>query len=87
MLKFPISRDSYTFIANSISLVTYKIRSKLASIMFIYDLVNLNISCPELLSQVEWHILVNFVRRLTLLFVPKFTTILAAGHFTLERFL
>lgn len=48
-MKLPISRDSYTFIADSIDLDSCKTRRKLANIMFIYDIVSYNIDFPKLL--------------------------------------
>lgn len=49
--------------------------------MIIYDLINYNIDCPELLFHVGLHVPVHFTRTSSLFFVPKCKTNLAAGTF------
>jgi len=65
----PISRDSYSLIADSIiGLDACEISRKVADIMFIYNLINYNIDCPEFLFEVRFHTPVHLTR-LTLLYL------------------
>jgi len=71
-----------------IGLDTCEISRKVADIMFIYNLINYNIDCPEFLFKVGFHTPVHLTRlTLLFLFVPKYKTNLAAGTFFSETLL
>jgi len=50
--NIPLSRDSLHPTQDYIGLVPFSLERKLTEIMFIYDLINYNIVCPELLSEI-----------------------------------
>ncbi|KAF0764571.1 Uncharacterized protein FWK35_00018290 [Aphis craccivora] len=56
LLNIPLSMDSLHLTQDYIGLVPLSLRLKLIDIMFVYDCINYNIVCPELLSDIGFRI-------------------------------
>jgi hypothetical protein len=72
--NIPLSRDSLYLTQDYISLVSLSLRRKLTDIMFVYDLINYNIVCPELLSEISFRIPYLITRNSELFLVPHYKT-------------
>jgi len=56
MSNIPLSRDSHHLTLDFIGLISLSLRCKLTDRMFVFDLINYNIVCPELLSEISFRI-------------------------------
>lgn len=72
--NIPLSRDSLHLTQDYIGLVSLSLRRKLTDIMFVYDLINYNIVCPELLSEISFRIPYLITRNSHLFLVPHYKT-------------
>jgi hypothetical protein len=79
--NIPLSRDSLHLTQDYIGLVPLSHTHKLTDIMFIYDLINYNIVCPELLSEIDFRIPYLITRNADLFFVPHFKTNSSTNYF------
>jgi len=68
-LNLLISRESFSLAADTIDIQPCEIRRKLSDVLFIYDLLNNYINCPDLLSKIGicTH---NSIKNSLLFFVP-----------------
>jgi hypothetical protein len=71
-LNLPISRDSSSLVRHSICIQPCEVRRKISDLLFIYDLLNNNINCPELLSKIGIVTHNYSIRSSSLFFVPFF---------------
>ena len=85
-LNLPISRDSFSLVANSIYIQPCEVRRKLSDVMFIYDLVNNYIDCPDLLSKISFCTHSYSIRNSCLFFVPFYKKKYVQIHFFLELY-
>lgn len=69
-LNLPISRDSFSLVANSIYIQPCEVRRKLSDVMFIYDLLNNYIDCSDLLSKISFYTHSYSIRNSCLFYVP-----------------
>jgi len=69
-LKSPISRESFSLVANSIYIQPCEVRRKLSDVLFIYDLLNNYIDCPDLLNKIVICTHSYSIRNSFLFFVP-----------------
>jgi len=81
LLNIPLSMDSLHLTQDYIGLVPLSLRLKLIDIMFVYDCINYNIVCPELLSDIGFRIPYMFTRNSDLFSVPHCTTNSGTNYF------
>lgn len=73
-LNIPFSRDSIIPIQESLDLDSLSLRRNLTDIMFIFDIINGFILCPELLVMIGLRISRLYTRNLDLFVIPHYRT-------------
>jgi len=69
-----ISRDSFHLVQGSIDLKSLSIRRNLMDIIFVYDISNNYINCPEILNVIGFRIPIRNTCNSDLFYIPKFKT-------------
>jgi len=72
--NIPLPRDSHHLIQDYIGFIPLSLKCKLTNIMIVFDPINYNIVCPELLSEIGFRIQYLITRNSDLFLIPHFKT-------------